>query len=329
MTISAPSRPETGSDMRFVLTDLERDELRALAGRAARHQPGRLDDPQWLTEIRRLSCGLPVRLRETIRQYRHDPGPDGTLILANLPVHENELPETPAVRDSVERIAAVPSAATMLIGQQLGEIIAYRDEKFGALLQNVVPVPELAESQSNGGSVPLEFHTENAFHPNRPHYVGLMCLRGDHDGVAGTLVSSIRRVLPLLDPADVQVLLSPRFLTDPPPSFRAGGMTEPHPVLGGDPEDPNLRVDFNTTTALDEDGKAALERLRTVMTESATLLVLEPGELVLVDNRLVVHGRTLFTPRYDGRDRWLHRIFVHLDSRGSRVHRTANGSVLV
>jgi L-asparagine oxygenase len=36
-----------------------------------------------------------------------------------------------------------------------------------------------------------------------------------------------------------------------------------------------------------------------------------------------------FTPRYDGADRWLHRVFVHLDGRRSRPHRPGNGSVLV
>jgi L-asparagine oxygenase len=42
-----------------------------------------------------------------------------------------------------------------------------------------------------------------------------------------------------------------------------------------------------------------------------------------------VHGRVAFTPRYDGYDRWLHRVFVHLDHRRSRPARPANGAVLV
>jgi L-asparagine oxygenase len=57
--------------------------------------------------------------------------------------------------------------------------------------------------------------------------------------------------------------------------------------------------------------------------------VLEPGDMVFVDNRLVVHGRIAFWPRYDGTDRWLHRIFVHLDNRRSRSRRVGNGAVLV
>jgi L-asparagine oxygenase len=100
-------------------------------------------------------------------------------------------------------------------------------------------------------------------------------------------------------------------------------------VRVGAPDDPDLRVDFNATKPLDERAADALSRLRTTMMDAATSLVLAPGELVFVDNRLVAHGRTDFEPRYDGKDRWLHRTFVHLDHRRSRAHRADNGSVLV
>lgn len=59
------------------------------------------------------------------------------------------------------------------------------------------------------------------------------------------------------------------------------------------------------------------------------MLVLRPGELAFVDNRVAVHGRTSFRPRHDGRDRWLHRTFVHLDNRRSAGHRPGGGAVLL
>ncbi|MEV7899952.1 clavaminate synthase, partial [Streptomyces cyaneofuscatus] len=39
-------------------------------------------------------------------------------------------------------------------------------------------------------------------------------------------------------------------------------------------------------------------------------------------------GRTPFTPRYDGNDRWLHRVFIHTDSRRSRARRSGGGHVV-
>ncbi|MFF4159228.1 TauD/TfdA family dioxygenase [Streptomyces sp. NPDC001678] len=314
---------------RLELTEAERFELRAMAEHLAASSPRLVDEPGWLARARQLSCLLPTRLLDTVRRYRHDPGAQGTLVIAGLPIEEDALPDTPGVPGSVEREATVPAAAAVLVGLQLGELVAYREEKSGALVQNVVPVRGLETSQSNAGSVPLEFHVENAFHPNRPDFVGLTCLRQAVGQSAGTLVASIRHALPLIPEADREVLHRARFVTAPPPSFRSGESTTPHPVLDGSPDDPNICVDFNATTALDDEGKQALERLRLTLNDVSASVELQCGEMVFVDNRIVLHGRADFTPRYDGRDRWLQRIFVHLDGRRSRIHRTHNGAVMV
>lgn len=313
----------------LTLTDAEREQTAKLAAELAEFPPELIDERSWMDAARRLACQLPLRLQEELRGYRHDPGSDGLLILRNLPVDGARLPRTPTAPESVERRATAPAAVTALISQYLGEVVAYRAEKSGALVQNVVPVPGREESQSNAGSTLLELHVENAFHPHRPDYVGLFCLRNDHSGTAGTLVSSIRNALPLI-PADVaEVLLSTRFVTQPPPSFDAGDPAPRHPVLDGDRTDPDIRVDFSATSPLDEEAAQAMEVLRRALLDAAAMLVLQPGELAFIDNRLSVHGRTSFEPRYDGRDRWLHRTFVHLDNRRSRPHRADNGAVLV
>ncbi len=60
----------------------------------------------------------------------------------------------------------------------------------------------------------------------------------------------------------------------------------------------------------------------------ARTLRLTPGDLVIIDNRVTVHGRTAFQPRYDGADRWLQRTYVTTDLRRSRDHRPHDGHVL-
>ncbi|MFI5975400.1 TauD/TfdA family dioxygenase [Streptomyces sp. NPDC051452] len=313
----------------MTLTDQERTRVRALVEELNRSSPdGRVDDPRWLTRARLHSCRLPVRLLESLRNFRSEPGPDGTLLIGNLPVDAEALPDTPSVTDSVERGATAPATTAMLLGQQIGDVFAFRDEKHGALVHNVVPVPSLARSQSNGGSVELELHNENAFHPHRPDLIGLLCLRSDHEGKAGTLFSSIRKARVLLDDADVALLREPRFVTEAPPSFRAGDAALTHGVLGGCPDDPDIRVDFNATRATDGEAAAALRRLGGALAEVASELVLRPGDMAFLDNRVVVHGRTEFTPRYDGSDRWLHRVYVHLDGRRGLSHRVGPGPVL-
>jgi L-asparagine oxygenase len=313
----------------FDLAHDERSALRAVVERVANPTAPVVDDIRWQAQARAMSCHLPARLLEAIRNFRHDPGIDGVLTIANLPVEPGTLPATPNVPDSVERAATAPATLATLLGQQLGEVIAYRDEKRGALVQNVVPVPSLAKTQSNGGSVPLEFHTENAFHPHRPDYVGLLCLRPAHQDQVGTQVASIRRAFPLLDETSRTILREARFVTAAPPSFQSAGRSGPHPVLSGCVDDPDMCVDFHATSALDDQAARALSRLRETLTDVRSDLALRPGDMVFVDNRLVVHGRVAFSPRYDGSDRWLHRVFVHLDNRRTRPCRSGNGAVLV
>lgn len=326
--------PATATDapvrdsMRIRLTPDEAADIAALAEGLSRIEPGAVDHPRWVAAARTASCELPVRLLQTVRAYRNDPGTDGLLLVGGLPVSDDVLPPTPNVPESAEPAATVPAAVAMLVGLQLGEIIAYRDEKRGALVQNVVPVPALETSQSNGGSVSLEFHTENAYHPHRPDYVGLLCLRPAREGV-GTTVASIRRALPLLADKDVAVLREPRFETAAPPSFNNADRSPRHPVLSGHLGDPDIRVDFHATTALDDEGAKALDQLRSALDAVRRDPELRPGEMVFLDNRLVVHGRGAFTPRYDGSDRWLHRVFVHLDNRRNRERRAGGGAVLV
>ena len=331
MTVLDVSRhhPRPMSDYELMLDDQEAELLLRLAQELAQVPPRLLDDAQYLDAARRLSCRVPLRMREVLRRFRHDPGEDGAVLVSGLPVFAEDLPQTPTVAGSVERTTSVHAALLLLAGLQLGEIVAYHEEKSGALVQNLLPVAKLAHSQSNAGSVPLEYHVENAFHPYRPDYVGLLCLRSDHQEVAATTVSSIRRALPLLDDLDVEVLREPRFHTAAPPSFRTAARLARHPVLDGSPEDPNICCDFNATTALDAHASEVLQRLRTQLEKVEIAPVLRPGQLVFVDNRVTVHGRTRFTPRYDGTDRWLHRVYVHLDNRRSRRHRTGNGTVMV
>ena len=87
-------------------------------------------------------------------------------------------------------------------------------------------------------------------------------------------------------------------------------------------------MDFAATRALTEPGEAAMRALRALFTEHALTHRLLPGDLAVVDNRVTVHGRTAFTPHYDGRDRWLQRTFATQNLRRSRVHRPLDGHVL-
>ncbi|MFB7559414.1 TauD/TfdA family dioxygenase [Streptomyces brevispora] len=322
----------TLSPAALVLTGPEREVVGELADHLAKTGPAATDDLDWIRAVRNASAGLPRRLLAELRAFRHDAGPDGVLLIRNLPVAPADgtrLPSTPSHAGSVERTASTAAAVVTAAMLQLGEVIAYRNEKSGALVQNVVPVPGQESQQSNAGSELLEMHTENAFHNNRPDYIGLLCVREDPSGEARLCTASVRRALPLLSERARRVLSEDRFLTEAPPSFEIReGAAPAHAILPGAPEDPNVLVDFHATHPLDNEAREAMAELRDVLIRVTSALALTPGDLAVVDNRLAVHGRSSFSPRYDGTDRWLHRVYASLDNRRTRPLRHAAGAVL-
>jgi L-asparagine oxygenase len=290
---------------------------------------GAIDDQAWIAEAGLLSHDLPASLRKSLTTYQRDPGRTGALLIRGLPVDESSIPQTPMVSGSAQRKATIPAASLMLVASTLGDPIAYRPEKSGAMVQDVVPVPGSEEFQGNEGSVLLTFHNENAFHQHRPDYVLLLCLRADHERVAGLRTVSIRQVYELLSDEHREALFSAEFVTGAPPSFgSAPAELEPHAVLTGAPDDPDVMVDFAATRPLTERAGDALTELQSLFAAHALTHYLTPGDLAIVDNRVTAHGRTSFTPRYDGQDRWLQRTTVTQNLRRSRFLRADDGHVL-
>ncbi|MFI7004628.1 TauD/TfdA family dioxygenase [Nocardia sp. NPDC050175] len=303
----------------------EIDQLaRALCG-----AQDRVDDPEWVARARHSWDALPLPLRRGVREFRRRSGLRGTLVIKGLPVDEAMLPATPSTPDSVQRAATVSAAVLTMLACGLGDPAAYLAEKSGALVQDVVPVRGKETFSGNAGSVLLTFHNENAFHQHEPDYVLLLCLRADHDRIAGLRTACLREVLPLLTSASRETLFAPEFITAPPPSFPSDSEARaPKPLLSGAIEDPDIRMATIATTSLTPRAEAALTEFGQACNTVAHITRLAPGDLVIVDNRVTVHGRTAFQPRYDGADRWVQRTFAVADLRRSRDHRPDDGYVI-
>jgi L-asparagine oxygenase len=308
----------------WTLSPAEAAELDLAARRvASEHGADRaLDEHDLLVQaevaIRRAVPGLITRLVD----FRLRSSRDGVLLLRGLPV-DDPLPLTPrrGAFDGSWRELGRSSVAQLMIMSVLGDVIAYADEKDGRLIQDICPVPGAEERQENTGSALLELHTEDGFHPSKPDFLSLLALRSDHARSAMTVACGIRAVLPQLTPDVVETLRSPWFRIRHSSSFGgvAPSSSGPAPVLSGAWDDPDLCVDFHATEPLVDVAAEALEQLRRRVLGALVGVVLEPGDMMIVDNRKAVHGRTGFSPRYDGQDRWLRRCFAVSDIRAQRL----------
>ena len=326
----ASGAPEvaTTDAARLALDALDAAEVERLARALCGGGEHDVDAPAWVSRARSSWDELPLALRRRVRAFRRHSGPSGSLVISGLPVGE-DLPATPATADSVQRKGTISAAVLTMAACGLGDPAAYLAEKSGALVQDVVPVAGLESFSGNAGSALLTFHNENAFHEHEPDYVLLLCLRADSERTAGLRTACLREVLPLLCDADIETLFAPEFILAPPPSFGSDDeQRSPQPVLRGAPEDPDMRMATIATTPLTARATAALAAFGAACDAAGHVILLAPGDMAILDNRVTAHGRTAFRPRYDGADRWVQRTFVIADLRRSRDHRPHDGYVL-
>ncbi|MDT7783524.1 MAG: L-asparagine oxygenase [Pseudonocardiales bacterium] len=269
-----------------------------------------------------LVTAFPPSVVRALHRYGNHGSVHNALLVRGLLPHSAGLPPSPGTTTPAALGPDVDAAALTLlaVASQLGEPFTFASLYEGRLVQHVTPVPGQEDAQTSEGSdTVLAWHVEDAFTEARCDFFGLLCLRGEPG--AATLLAAARA---LELPAEVErVLREPRFVVEPDIAHGAG----PTPglpacaVLSGPPADPEICFDAVYQRPADPGDTAAataLTALADAIGGAAVAHVLEPGELLIADNRRVVHGRSVFRPRYDGTDRWLLRTMVCASRRAHR-----------
>jgi L-asparagine oxygenase len=264
---------------------------------------------------------LPAEVYDAVVDFADEPGPAAALLLTGMPI--GAVPPTPLSPNAATGKDRTSELTLLTVARLLGQPVGYEPELGGDIVQNLVPVPGTERRQvSTSSRVTLAWHTETAFHPHKPRYLLLLCLRGAPSAV--TTLCSIREVVPHLPADAVDVLRESRFHTRPDESFlrgHLGGLGPAMAVLTGDGDDPTLTFDEDLMVGADAAAQAALDVLAATIRERATGVVLQRGDLLVVDNHKAVHGRSAFPARFDGTDRWLQRAFVVSDLSASADQR--------
>ncbi|MGW4325554.1 TauD/TfdA family dioxygenase [Nocardia sp. NPDC004573] len=327
--------------------DLERRELSPGAGRAvralAREISATLDlaladpaaaartlaDPALIERIDAGAAALPAEVRHAVRPPAT---PAGATVVGRLPLTDNEFGPTPPSWQEAARWSGDPARRAhsyeldlvmLLLARSAGEPFGWRGQQDGRLVNNIVPAAGHEHEQSGASSaVLLSPHTEDAFHPRRANLLMLGCLR--NPDLVGTTVSSVRRIE--LSTAERELLSTPTLPILPDVSYGAGHenyTAPPIPTLwsAGGTEGQTLRYDpaYTPLSDADPEFRAAYAHLAAELERVCVTAALAPGELLLVDNDVAVHGRVPFTARYDGTDRWLKRVNIRLPERRRRA----------
>ena len=234
---------------------------------------------------------------------------DTPIIYKNLPI--GDIPKTPATPFTAKE-TEIADAVLCLIGSSMGHLVSYKQEQEGVLLQNIVPVAKTESQQiSTSSKVTLQLHTETAFHPYKPDFVLLMCLRGDES--AFTTYADISEIAECLSPEAIIELKKPQFITKVDDSFRTHGEPDVEllkAILTEDEDGYQICFDEFFMRGTTQAASEALDELIIAIAKCTDKVVLEAGDVMVIDNRRTVHGRLPFQPRYDGTDRWLKRLMV-------------------
>lgn len=261
----------------------------------------------------RAARALPAVVHDELASFAASPHRSGALLVQGVSI--GAIPTTPATPSSAVEKDGLSEFVLLTAATRLGHPVGYSPEHGGDLVQNIVPTANSSYRQvSTSSKVRLEFHTEAAFHPHRPRYLLLLCLRGDDQ--AATTLSSVFDVMDVLDKETLRTLQQPRFATGVDESYvhqRSERLGQATPVISGSFDRPSICFDGDLMVGLDPGASAALDQLRTAIDEVQLSVFLQAGDLLVVDNQVSVHGRSPFSPRFDGTDRWLQRTFVVSD----------------
>jgi L-asparagine oxygenase len=243
----------------------------------------------------------------------------GFILIKNIPIDDSEIGETPETNNLKIGEKTILAKIQSLFMNFIGDMIAYEAEGYGLLFQDVVPIKSMAKEQTSVGSnTELEVHVEQAFSKLRPDILSLGCLRSDSNAL--TYILPVKKIIENIGKEDLDTLFIPLWKTGVDLSFKLNGndfiegdIRGPLSILYGKKEDPFLLFDQDLMFGLNESSNEMVKKIVSIYCENRISHNLQPGEIILIDNRRAIHGRSSFFPKYDGNDRFLVRTFGTFD----------------
>jgi L-asparagine oxygenase len=197
------------------------------------------------------------------------------------------------------------------LGMLVGHAISLSHFRNGERIHNIYPMPDDAGTQKASNSTRLELHTEMAFQESAPDALAILCLRASASPPT-TGFCDMRSLWNTLGAEEQLLLQETEF------SFRYTGPDKAReffdlrcPLAKPEPGGLRFQYDFGAGGVTPEHDDA-LTVFRERMASSVSELTLAAGDLVLIDNRRMVHGRSPMSPDYAGGERWLQRCLLRL-----------------
>ena len=280
----------------------------------------------YCSQVNIASIHVPERINTLLQNFAHKGTNTGFLLIRRIPI--DELPSTPENNNCKIGEQTVLAKIQSILVSVISNMIAYEAEGYGRLYQDVIPVKSMEKNQTSiSSSVELEIHTEQAFSKLRPDILSLACLRGNEK--AYTYILPVRSIINNVTETELEMLKTPLWNTGVDLSFKLNGhefiegdIRGPMSIIRGykdprleneDPrltfDDPLLVFDQDLMSGITDESNEMIKKIVDIYYKHRLSHNLTPGEIIFIDNNRAVHGRSPFTPKYDGLDRFLVRCF--------------------
>jgi len=258
---------------------------------------------------------LPHAVRDELAAFAARLGAAGVLRLRGVPL-PTDLPPTPAGPQ------AEPTAGTemlvLAVAGLVGDLVPFGelgDAYGGGRLHNLYPGPHERPYD-------LGLHTEFVGGSAPPDVLVLLCLRSGPEPLPPSRYCDLRTVWRRLGREDRERLSEAQFGIRARDESGAPQHLRPVATPWGD----RLRFMFRVGDAMDREMRltvgatathdAVVARVAALIREETVEATLEGGDLVLIDNVHVMHGRAALTGSRNGSARWLQRAYARADYGG-------------
>lgn len=245
----------------------------------------------------------------------------------------NDLPTTPEGFIPVPQSSGtiVARVAVLAINGFLNlETISYGSENEGHLFVNIVRIPgegafaEKSAKNLRGHTDAVSFPFNNESDPENPRIapspdiVTLVGLRNPHN--VPTKVMPLNKVLPLLTEQDIEELKKAQYSIRSQRTFHQGMKATLGkvltvlgvPILKDVLKNTYVRYSHSSVSTEDEISPASMaaENFENACETSAIDVVINPGDICIINNRTSLHGRGIVGDDIAGDSRWLLRSYA-------------------
>ena len=197
----------------------------------------------------------------------------------------------------------------------IGDAVGFSGENNATMVQNLAPSAEHIHSKAGTGSkVDLEAHSDLAhLYPYNPDYLMLFCINSGSGEQPKTTLFDINDLGKYVSKETFEHLKNTRYQYDLPESFK-GDLSFSKKTLKCPIIQEGNRLEscfqFNTMRPIDEKSSDILSDIKSIVSKNSDYIKFETGDLVILKNKRMLHGRSSFIPNFNEQTRLLKRLYV-------------------